>query len=419
MKIKNIIKIIALILIEITIMNIFAINTSYGKEFSIDKAKLYSKGKCKSLLINTPTGGTIYVDKVFYKNGNTEYPAYCLDVDLKGVDEDNEYSVKVSKVVNNELVRRVIINGYPYKSLSSLGVKNVDEAFTATKMAVYCVLYNYDKDNYTKFKAIGEAGKRTLKAIKKIVSSARNSKETYNDPSVYIEEINSKWSIDKNEKSYISKRFIVKSSIDINEFSIDIKNSKLKGVKIKDENGKETNSFKNKKEFNILIPIEELIQKGEFNLNINAKINSKPILYGEAPNSTSQNYALTGISYEVKTNDLKVEYPENTTTVTVEKVDYDTNKILNGAIFNIYDENKKLVYKDIKSDENGIITLKKMLPGKYYIKEVRAPEGYKLDEKMKPFTVGYNESIIVTITNSKIKITTEKVTKKRLPKTGF
>lgn len=419
MKIKNIIKIIALILIEITIMNVFAVNTSYGKEFSINKAKLYSKGKCKSLLINTPTGGSIVVEKVFYKNGNTEYPAYCLDVDLKGVEEEKGYSVKVSKVVDNELVRRVVINGYPYKSLSSLGVKSVDEAFTATKMAVYCVLYNYDKDNYSKFKAVGEAGNRTLKAIKKIVSVARNSKEAYKNPNIYMEEIDSKWSVDKKEKEYISKRFIVKSSIDINEFSISIKNSKLNGVKIEDDDGKEVNSFKDEKQFKILIPIKELIKKGEFDLNINAKINSKPILYGEAPNSTSQNYALAGISYEITTNDLKVDYPENITTVKVEKLDYDTNEILKGAVFNIYDENKKLVYKEVKSDENGLINLERVLPGKYYIKEIKAPKGYELDDKMKVFTVGYNESIIVTITNSKIKITSRKVTTKRLPKTGF
>ena len=290
---------------------------------------------------------------------------------------------------------------------------------TASKMAVYSVIHDYDKDNYAKFKAIGSAGKRTLKAIKNIVKIARNNKETYKEPNIYIEEIDSKWLVDKEENEYISKKFKAKSSIDINEFSLTIKNNKLKGVKIQDSNGKETNNFKNGKEFKILIPIKELIEKGKFDLEINAKIDSKPILYGEAPNSTRQNYALTGISYEVKINDLKVEYPENETTVTIEKLDHDTSKFIKGAVFNIYDKDKNLIYKELKSDENGIINLKKVLPGKYYIKEIKAPEGYKLDDEMKSFSIGYNENIIVTLTNSKIKVKTRAVTKKKLPKTGF
>lgn len=290
---------------------------------------------------------------------------------------------------------------------------------TASKMAVYSILHDYDKDNYAKFKAIGSAGERTLKAIKKIVKVARNTKETYNEPNVYIEAVDSKWSVDQKQDEYISKRFKIKSSIDVNEFSLTIKNNKLKGVKIEDSIGKETNSFKNGKEFKILIPIKELIEKGKFELEVNAKIDSKPILYGEAPNSTRQNYALTGISYEVAINDLKLEYPENETTITIEKLDYDTSKILKGAVFNIYDKNKKLIYKELKSDENGIINLKKVLPGKYYIKEIKAPEGYKLDNEMKSFSIGYNENIIVTLTNSKIQVKTRVITKKKLPKTGF
>ena len=132
MKNKIIIKIIAIIILFTTIL-CFINNNLYAKEFSIEKADLYSKGKCKSLLINIPTGGTIVVTKVFYKNNGKEYPAYCLNKKLDGVGEVDDYSVTIDKMIDNQLVRRVIINGYPYKSLESLGVKDVDEAFTATK----------------------------------------------------------------------------------------------------------------------------------------------------------------------------------------------------------------------------------------------------------------------------------------------
>ena len=70
---------------------------------------------------------------------------------------------------------RIIINGYPYKSLEELGVANKEEAFTATKQAVYCYIHGNQLQDY---EAIGEAGERTLNAMHKIVNAAQNSNET-------------------------------------------------------------------------------------------------------------------------------------------------------------------------------------------------------------------------------------------------
>ena len=199
---RKIIKFISVLLL-ITSILCFINNNLYAKEFSIEKADLYSKGKCKSLLINIPTGGTIVVTKVFYKNNGKEYPAYCLNKKLDGVGEVDDYSVTIDKMIDNQLVRRVIINGYPYKSLESLGVKDVDEAFTATKMAVYCILYDYNIDK--KFKPIGEAGKRTIEAMKTIIKNAENTEETPITEARKINKIDSKFKQDNIEKNYASK----------------------------------------------------------------------------------------------------------------------------------------------------------------------------------------------------------------------
>ena len=59
---------------------------------------------------------------------------------------------------------RRIVNGYPYKSIQELGVANKEEAFTATKQAVYCYLHENTPEDY---EPIGEAGQRTLNALKK------------------------------------------------------------------------------------------------------------------------------------------------------------------------------------------------------------------------------------------------------------
>lgn len=413
---RKIIKFISVLLL-ITSILCFINNNLYAKEFSIEKANLYSKGNCKSLLINIPTGGTIVVAKVFYKNDGKEYPAYCLNKELDGVGKVEGYSVTIDKVVDNELVRKVIINGYPYKSLETLGVKDIDEAYTATKMAVYCILYDYDIDK--KFKPIGEAGKRTLNAIRKIVDTAKSSNETYKEPNITIEEVDKKWNVDKIDKKYISKSFKIESDININKVNLKLDGTNITGIKITDLSNKENVIFKNNVRFKVLIPIDKLESEGEFNILVDANLDTKPVLYGKAPNSTLQDYALAGVSYEITTKNSKIDYPKNPTTVTIEKISYETNEKLDGAIFNIYDEDKNLIYENMEVDENGLFTIDSIIPGKYYIDEIKSPEGYLKNDNLIEFEINYGEEKLISITNNKIKITTREITEKRLPKTGF
>lgn len=413
---RKIIKFISVLLL-ITSILCFINNNLYAKEFSIEKANLYSKGNCKSLLINIPTGGTIVVAKVFYKNDGKEYPAYCLNKELDGVGKVEGYFVTIDKVVDNELVRKVIINGYPYKSLETLGVKDIDEAYTATKMAVYCILYDYDIDK--KFKPIGEAGKRTLNAIRKIVDTAKSSNETYKEPNITIEEVDKKWNVDKIDKKYISKSFKIESDININKVNLKLDGTNITGIKITDLSNKENVIFKNNVRFKVLIPIDKLESEGEFNILVDANLDTKPVLYGKAPNSTLQDYALAGVSYEITTKNSKIDYPKNPTSVTIEKISYETNEKLDGAIFNIYDEDKNLIYENMEVDENGLFTIDSIIPGKYYIDEIKSPEGYLKNDNLIEFEINYGEEKLISITNNKIKITTRKITEKRLPKTGF
>ena len=61
-----------------------------------------------------------------------------------GVDELGDYSVSIKKTLDDVRVWRTIINGYPYKSPSQLGVSSDLDAYVATKQAIYSVLLNRD-----------------------------------------------------------------------------------------------------------------------------------------------------------------------------------------------------------------------------------------------------------------------------------
>ena len=169
MKIKQKNKIIAIILIAVTLLMTF--NISFAANLS--SANLYSKGDCGSLI--KYKGTTVLTTMVVYNNGGVEYPAYCMDKTLPGVGESGSYAVSIEGAVSNALVWRAITNGYPYKTPAELGCANSSEAYTATKQAVYCMLYENNVNDYT---AIGEAGVRTLNALKTIVAKAKASTES-------------------------------------------------------------------------------------------------------------------------------------------------------------------------------------------------------------------------------------------------
>ena len=85
---------------------------------------------------------------------------------------------------------------------------------------------------------------------------------------------------------------------------------------------------------------------------------------------------------------------------TVEKVSADGGEPLNGAVFQVLDEDEKPIKdKTITTLTGGSGTVTLPL-GKYYLKETAAPEGYKLNEELIPFEVTTNGRNTVTVKNT-------------------
>ena len=397
------------------------INSVYAT--NINTANIYAVRDCGNLL--TYKGTPVKVTYVEYINEGNHYPAYCMDKTKVGA-ETNSYNVSIEGAVNDVGLWRRIINGYPYKSIQELGVANEQEAFTATKQAIYCYIHGNNPSDYG---AIGEAGQRTLNAMHTIINNAQNSRESKISSTIKINKNSDSWKQDENEKNYVSKVYSVSAGANIKNYKIILSrknNQDIGGIKLTDINNKTKTEFSPNEKFKILVPIKEMKEKGNFELKVEAKISTKPVLYGIAPNSSYQDYALTGATYEDGTGNIQDEYFKNETKIIILKQDEDTNEKLEGVEFELLDENKNVVYNGLKTDKDGKINIENIIPGRYYIKETNAKDGYLRFEDLIKIDINLNEQMTVTVNNKKEekpKIETSKntteVSKKILPVTGM
>ena len=388
--IKKLISIISTIII---LMGLLPVSTKAVE--TVDTAYIYANKKTNGLLMWK--GLRIHTHMAVYKKDGKEYPAYCMDRELPGVEIGKSQTVDINRLVNNVMVWRAIINGYPYKSISELGCNTEEEAYLATKQAVYCMLTNRDVNEYS---AIGEEGERTLNALKTIVTNARNSNQTKVSSELKISEQEKLWKIDKLDSNYISKVFTVTANAGISDYIVNIKNLNIEGSKLVDENNKEKTKFTSSEKFKILIPIQEVKQDGNFIIDVSAKVATKPVFYGESRDSGLQSYALTGYTYEDGNGSKKVYYTKNETKIIITKTDDKTGKKLEGVKFNLLDENQNEIYTEITTNKEGKAVIDNLLPGIYYIKETRTLEGYQLYSKLIKVELDLNEETTVNVINS-------------------
>ena len=389
---------------------------------SINAANIYSIGDCGSLL--TYKGITVKVSYVQYIQDGVEYPAYCMDKTKPGA-ETTPYTVSIQRAIQDVGLWRRIINGYPYKTIQELGVANKEEAFTATKQAIYCYIHGNNPDDYG---AIGEAGERNLNAMKKIINDAQNSSETKISSTITINKNMEEWKQDENEKNYLSKTYIISAGATVEKYKIIITKENgqdLGGIKLTDINNQEKTEFAPNEKFKILIPIKNMTEAGSFNIQVEAKVKTKPVLYGTAPNSGYQDYALTAATYEDGIGRVQDEYTKNETKIIIIKKDQEEEIVLEGVEFELLNEKKETVYTGLKTNSEGKIVVENLVPGVYYLRETKAIDGYKANYEDIELKIELNEEIMITVNNSKEKkpkVETTKISSrevKRLPVTGM
>ena len=386
-------KISIIFTIIIILINLIPVKSSAS--MPIDSAYVYATKKTDGLLMWN--GLKIHTHMAVYQKDGKEYPAYCMNRELPGVEIGVSQTVDVKELINNVNVWKAIINGYPYKSIEELGCQSEEEAYLATKQAVYSMITNRDINEYS---AIGESGQRCLNALKQIVTNARNSNISKPSSELKINQSNSLWQIDNLDKNYVYQMFSVSSDASFDKYIVELESLNIEGYKITDKENNERKEFNSNEEFKILIPITNILQDGNFTINVAGQVATKPVFYGETRDASLQSYALTGYTYEDGTGAKKIYYTKNGTEILIIKKDETDSKKMQDVEFQLLDEQQNVLYTGLKTNEDGEVKISNLLPGIYYIKETRTLEGYELYNKLIKVELDLNEKTTVNIVNS-------------------
>lgn len=389
-------KFLSCILLILILLSVFS-NFIYAST-PITEAYLDSLGHCGEHLKKWNSNHEeVYVQSyyVVYKENGKTYPAYCQDIHLDGVGVLAPYTVDISETLSDVKVWRVIVNGFPYKTPSQMGVENEYDAFVATKEAIYCVQHNYNTSERYIVEKSDTRGKKMYDAIVKLVDIGRNGTQTPYNGGVTATKVGDL----KEEGSYYSQEFQLTCGVTTSKYSITSTENLPKGTKITNMSDKETTSFSGNEHFKIKIPQSEMNKDINFNLSLKATAETYPVFFGRTRIPQTQNYAVTYEKFEDINGSANFTTKLNTGKIQVKKIDEQTKQPIEGVTFQLF-KNDGTIIANATTDKNGNAAFSKLYQGNYVLKEISTNDKYILNTENFNVSVNYNKTTNIEIENT-------------------
>ena len=321
----------------------------------------------------------------------------------------------MSQIANNQMVWRVLLNGFPYKTPAEMGVPDERSAFAVTKQAVYAVLDGRDTSRYS---GVDEIGNQMADAVRRLVDIGRNGTQTYQDPVINVSSI-SPAGVDNIDSNYISQTFNVSSEVNMKDINVILDTfSAPTGTKVTDINNNERTNFDKGENFKVLVPRENIKDEITVQFTLSGQCETYPILFGKAPNDNVQDYVLTTDPFVVSTAKSQMNYKPSVD-IEIDKISSGESEItgkgegepLEGAKFNVKSEDGSF-NKDYYTDANGKITLSNMDIQKYIITELESAKYYLLNKdtqvEVTPEHDGDDQKVVFENTPVDIKVNVDK-----------
>lgn len=395
-KSKN--KIVATFLLAIIIMtNVLPIGTSLAAHNIGDNIGLTSIGKVPYHLKShsLPSGGYVVTSLAGYHENGNFYPAYCLNVDRPGVDENRDYSVTLTEILSDQVtynkVWRVVRAGYPYNSPESLGVSDWRYAYQATKMAVYCVL---GQSNVNGFYATDSEGEQIVDLIHRLVNEGENGTATYRTP---VANMNKSGNMVLSGDYYI-QNYTVSSNVDISSYEIANTNFP-EGTKITNTAGTEQNTFGNGETFQVRIP-KNIVETRDIDGKLRVDVNSKSyaVFYATSYDSSLQDYAVTGDPIALTSSTTNLTLKANTASIKIKKIDAETKQPIKDTTYELTKEDGTVIGR-ATTDSTGNLTFYELYQNNYILKEIKSNDDYVISQESVNIKATYNKVTEVNLEN--------------------
>ncbi|PEB42296.1 VaFE repeat-containing surface-anchored protein [Bacillus pseudomycoides] len=311
--------------------------------------------------------------------------AYCLTHGLKS---PNGHDLpEMGKT--DDIVYRVLLNGYPQKSPSDLGVSTWEEAHYATQLAIWNALGQLSIAELQHHNGNVE---KTAKAIIRAADQSQDTQEIYMNV-VPTEEQKAELKGDFFETNL----YTVETNAKQGTFKVQT-NSAPQGVKIVNENGEVKDQLNIGEKFRIQIP--KNTNSGKFNLKVISSLSKLQAIAYKGTDTIQNATVLLERGEEKVSSDLSVNW-ESIGALKIKKTG-ENNEALLGAVFEVSNLNNEKV-GTITTDKDGVATLSNLPIGTYTVKEVKAPQGHVLSENTQTIEVKTGEIATIEVKNESIK----------------
>ena len=363
----------------------------------------------------------------------TEVPAYCVDPNLYGVPalvpEGTAIHYTCSETVSDPKVCGIVSNGYPHVDLRTLGVNSVEEAYYATKTALWCYIlrgsWSINKlgINPALTGADKEAAQRVLKATQDIYYRGMLWNVMISPKLTAQPDRASAYPVTINGERYYQQIFTVTTETWAigQKAAVTLAGSVPAGAKIVDLQNRETATvalttageigFQGK--IKILYPVASVEGKtGSVQLNLSATVVQYAIFYavcaekdryGNVQNymlDTDPNIPIVGSAISNFSAAASPEVSNEQTALRIVKVEEGTNAPLEGAIFKVTNPNGT-VLGSFSSGPDGTVTIPVDIVGHYTVEEITPPKWHTLSaQPTQHVTVLHGKTAVVTYENA-------------------
>lgn len=331
--------------------------------------------------------------------------AYCMVYGKKS--PDGQDLPEIGRT--DDVVYRVLLNGYPQKTPEQLGVSTWQQAHYATQVSIWIALGQLSADDLQFKDAEVE---RATKAITYAADHTGDTQDVYMNVKPA-----DKQEAKLNGEYFETTTYTVETNAKKGEYKVQM-NQAPAGTRIVTEQGEAKEKFQLGEKFRVQVPKSS--KSAELSLNISANLTNYHAIVYQGTEAIQDATVLLERNQEKVSQDLQIFW-KSVGGLKILKVD-ENKTPLAGAVFEVWNQNQQSV-GTITTNEKGIASLQNIEIGTYTVKEVKSPSGYVLNDQPQKIEVKTGEVATITVANTKVKgnIEIKKLSDsgKTLPKVEF